>query len=87
MQIRNSRTAKSSLLAGIGFSAALPRRRPLPGGLAEKEPLGHVYLALSDPPELQDVSVRSAYRRRGIATALTQAAEEEAATLGSAACA
>ena len=48
----------------------------------EKEPLAHVYLALSDPPELQDVSVRSAYRRRGIATALTQAAEEEARDLG-----
>ena len=47
-----------------------------------KEPLGHVYLALSDPPELQDVSVRPAYRRQGIATALTQAAEEEARDLG-----
>jgi ribosomal protein S18 acetylase RimI-like enzyme len=48
----------------------------------EKEPLGHVYLALTDPPELQDVSVRSAYRRRGIATALTRAAEHEARGLG-----
>jgi ribosomal protein S18 acetylase RimI-like enzyme len=48
----------------------------------EKEPLGHIYLALTDPPELQDLSVRSAYRRRGIATALTRAAEDEARGLG-----
>jgi ribosomal protein S18 acetylase RimI-like enzyme len=42
------------------------------------EPVGHVHLALTDPPELQDVSVRAEYRRRGIASALTVAAEREA---------
>ena len=47
-----------------------------------KEPLGHAHLALTDPPELQDVSVRPAYRRRGVATALTRAAEQKARTLG-----
>jgi len=41
------------------------------------EPVGHAHLALTDPPELQDVSVREAYRRRGVATALTEAAERE----------
>jgi GNAT superfamily N-acetyltransferase len=30
------------------------------------EPLGHAYLALTDPPELQDVYVRTEHRRRGI---------------------
>ena len=38
--------------------------------------------ALTDLPELQDLSVRSVYRRRGIATALTRAAEHEARGLG-----
>ena len=42
------------------------------------EPLGHVYLALTDPAELHDVSVRPEYRRRGIASALIAAAEQEA---------
>jgi ribosomal protein S18 acetylase RimI-like enzyme len=42
------------------------------------EPVGHLHLALTDPPELQDVSVRPEYRRRGVASALTVAAEREA---------
>jgi GNAT superfamily N-acetyltransferase len=41
------------------------------------EPLGHGYLALTEPPELQDVDVRPEHRRRGIASALTRAAERE----------
>ena len=41
------------------------------------EPLGHVYLALTDPAELHDVSVRSEHRRRGVASALIAAAERE----------
>jgi ribosomal protein S18 acetylase RimI-like enzyme len=41
----------------------------------DDEPVGHAHLALTDPPELQDVSVRPEYRRRGIATALAVAAE------------
>jgi len=45
-------------------------------------PVGHAHLALSDPPELQDVSVLPAHRRRGVATALTRAAEQEAAARG-----
>ncbi len=46
------------------------------------EPLGHAHLALTDPPELQDVSARPEHRRRGAASALTAAAEQEARTRG-----
>ena len=46
------------------------------------EPVGHLHLALTDPPELQDVQVREEHRRRGIATALTRAAEDEARAAG-----
>jgi ribosomal protein S18 acetylase RimI-like enzyme len=46
------------------------------------EPLGHAHLALTDPPELQDVAVRPEYRRRGVATALTDAAEHESTVRG-----
>ena len=38
------------------------------------EPVGHVHLALTDPPELQDVSVRPEYRRCGVASASTRPA-------------
>ena len=48
----------------------------------DDEPLGHAHIALTDPPELQDVSVRPEYRRQGVATALTAAAEREAAARG-----
>jgi ribosomal protein S18 acetylase RimI-like enzyme len=47
-----------------------------------EEPLGHAYLALTDPPELQDVQVRPEHRRRGVASALTAVAEEHALSLG-----
>jgi len=46
------------------------------------EPVGHAHLALSDPPELQDVGVLPAHRRRGVASALTRAAEHEALARG-----
>jgi ribosomal protein S18 acetylase RimI-like enzyme len=46
------------------------------------EPLGHAHLALTDPPELQDVEVRPEYRRLGIASALTARAEDEARARG-----
>lgn len=46
------------------------------------EPLGHAHLALTDPPELQDVSVRPEHRRHGVASALTAAAEQEARMRG-----
>ena len=46
------------------------------------EPIGHAYLALTDPPELQDVSVLPAHRRQGVASALTRAAEEAALASG-----
>jgi ribosomal protein S18 acetylase RimI-like enzyme len=48
----------------------------------QEEPVGHAYLALTDPPELQDVLVRPEQRRTGVATALTSAAEENALALG-----
>jgi ribosomal protein S18 acetylase RimI-like enzyme len=46
------------------------------------EPLGHAHLALSDPPELQDVSVRPEHRRRGVASALAEAAERAVVARG-----
>lgn len=48
----------------------------------DDEPLGHAHLALTDPPELQDVSVSPEHRRRGVASALTAAAEREAGARG-----
>jgi ribosomal protein S18 acetylase RimI-like enzyme len=48
----------------------------------EQEPIGHAHLALTDPPELQDVQVRPLHRRRGVASALTIAAERAAAARG-----
>src|SRR3954471_6091210 len=41
-------------------------------------PVGHVHLACTDPPELQDLMVLATHRRRGVATALVAAAEREA---------
>lgn len=46
------------------------------------EPAGHAYLALTEPPEMQDVEVRAAYRRRGVASALVAAVEAEARRRG-----
>jgi ribosomal protein S18 acetylase RimI-like enzyme len=46
------------------------------------EPLGHARLAWKDPPELQDVEVREEHRRRGVASALTRAAEDTVRTRG-----
>jgi ribosomal protein S18 acetylase RimI-like enzyme len=46
------------------------------------EPLGHVYLALTDPAEVHDVSVRPEHRRRGVASALIATAESEARARG-----
>ncbi len=46
------------------------------------EPVGHAHLALSDPPEMQDVEVRETHRRRGIASALTAAVAAEARARG-----
>jgi GNAT superfamily N-acetyltransferase len=46
------------------------------------EALGHAYLALNVPPELQDMQVRPEHRRRGVASALTSAAAQNARSLG-----
>jgi ribosomal protein S18 acetylase RimI-like enzyme len=46
------------------------------------QPAGHAHLALTDPPELQDVEVLAQYRRRGVGSALTAAAEAEAQKRG-----
>jgi len=48
----------------------------------EGEPVGHAHLALTNPPELQDVFVLPERRRQGIAGELTRAAEREAAARG-----
>ena len=47
-----------------------------------EEALGHTYLALADPPELQDMEVRPEHRRRGVASALTSVAAQTALSLG-----
>jgi len=47
-----------------------------------EQPAGHAHLALTDPPELQDVEVVARYRRRGVGSALTAAAEAEALRRG-----
>ncbi len=46
------------------------------------EPVGHAYLALTDPPEMQDVQVRPGHRRQGVATTLCAAVEAEAEARG-----
>ena len=46
------------------------------------EPLGHAHLALTNPPEVQDVEVLEPHRGRGVAKALLAAAAEEAAARG-----
>ena len=44
--------------------------------------LGHAHLALTDPPEVQDVEVLERHRGRGVGSALVAAAVEEAAARG-----
>jgi ribosomal protein S18 acetylase RimI-like enzyme len=85
VNIRPLRTEETEHVLGAGLGLAR-----LPRGDASfylvawegEEPLGHAHLALTDPPELQDVSVLPAHRRRGVATALTRAAEQEAVARG-----
>jgi ribosomal protein S18 acetylase RimI-like enzyme len=48
----------------------------------DAQAVGHLYLALTDPPELQDIEVRSDKRRRGVASALIRYAEADAHTRG-----
>jgi len=48
----------------------------------EDEPVGHAYLTRTDPPELQDVEVREAFRRRGVARRLVTSAETSAREQG-----
>jgi ribosomal protein S18 acetylase RimI-like enzyme len=46
------------------------------------EPIGHAYLAMTDPPEIQDVEVRSAFQRRGTVHRLITAVEATAVANG-----
>lgn len=45
-------------------------------------PLGHAHLALTDPPEMQDVLVAAGARGRGVGRALVEALLREARDLG-----
>jgi GNAT superfamily N-acetyltransferase len=47
------------------------------------EAVGHVHLALTSPPEIQDLDVLAHHRRRGVARALIAAAEAELRARGS----
>jgi GNAT superfamily N-acetyltransferase len=69
--------------------ARLPvSRLGTPGGVylvawQDEEPVGHAHLdRRADPPELQDVYVLEPFRRRGVATELTAAAERAVAADG-----
>jgi [ribosomal protein S18]-alanine N-acetyltransferase len=85
MNVRPLRPAETErvLAAGLGL-ARLPRDDGSFYLVAWEgdDPCGHAHLALTDPPELQDVEVLPAHRRRGVATALTRAAEHEALARG-----
>jgi ribosomal protein S18 acetylase RimI-like enzyme len=48
----------------------------------DTEAVGHLHLALIDPPDLRDVEVRADKRRRGVASALIRYAEIEAQARG-----
>jgi ribosomal protein S18 acetylase RimI-like enzyme len=48
----------------------------------DEQPVGHAYIALTDPPELQDVAVVPERRRCGVGSALTSAAEGAARERG-----
>jgi GNAT superfamily N-acetyltransferase len=45
-------------------------------------PVGHLHLARSSPPEVQDLTVLDSHRRRGVATTLLNAAEDACRDLG-----
>jgi GNAT superfamily N-acetyltransferase len=45
-------------------------------------PVGHLHLARSSPPEIQDLTVLDSHRRRGVATSLLAAAEDACRDLG-----
>jgi ribosomal protein S18 acetylase RimI-like enzyme len=82
-QIRALSDAETERVAAVLGLARLPSSKGFYLVAWEREePLGHAHLALTDPPELQDVEVRPEHRRRGIASALTRAAEREAAARG-----
>ena len=71
------------LAAGLGLA-----RLPLKGddlylvAWEGDEPLGHAHLTVRDPPELGDVDVAPAHRRRGVGTSLVRAMECAAAARG-----
>jgi GNAT superfamily N-acetyltransferase len=44
----------------------------------EEFPVGHAYLTRTDPPQLQDVEVLTAFRRQGVAHKLVAAVEAAA---------
>ena len=76
------RDAEAVIAAGLGLA-----RHPSATGFylvawEGSDALGHAHLALGDPPELQDVEVRPAHRRRGVGGALSAAAEHEAERRG-----
>ncbi len=47
-----------------------------------EEPIGHAYLAVTDPPEMQDLEVRKDFQRRGVARHLIAAVEAAAVERG-----
>jgi ribosomal protein S18 acetylase RimI-like enzyme len=85
MKVRPLRPEERARVLAAGLGLSRPGRGDGSFYLVAWErgaPVGHAHLALGDPPELQDVEVLEAYRRRGVASALTRAAEHEAAARG-----
>ena len=75
------------LAAGLGLSRLDPATLRSASGFYlvawfGAQPVGHVHLAVTDPPALQDVLVLPAARGRGIGTALVEAACVQARALG-----
>jgi ribosomal protein S18 acetylase RimI-like enzyme len=77
------------LAAGLGLSRLDPATLRSASGFylvawSGAQPVGHAHLAVSDPPELQDVLVLPAARGRGVGTALAETACVQAHALGAA---
>jgi len=83
LDIRPLRPDETDVVTGVlGLERLLQGNGRYLVAWADGEPLGHVHVALTEPPELQDLEVRPSHQRRGVATALIAAAEDTARAEG-----